>query len=106
MSAHTVAIVSFEGALKREIKRVRKELQKVDSLSDFRLNIEATGRLHDGEVNLSYRIGERYGENVEGDNLQACLDEFLRRHGWKQVHQAKALTYERIPSDDSQEMPF
>jgi len=32
INEHTVAIVNFEGALKREIRRTRMELQKVDTL--------------------------------------------------------------------------
>ncbi len=100
---HVVAIVSFEGALKREIKRVRKELQKVDDLSSFSLKMEVKGRVHEGDVKLSYGIGSEYGTEVTGDSLNAVLDEYLRRHGWKKVHEVKALSYEKIPSDDSVE---
>lgn len=107
MTEHTIAIVSFEGALKREIKRVRKEMQKVDSLSHFHISIEAEGRLHEGEVKLTYAIGQ-YSGLVKGDSIQACVDEYLRRNGWETIHDPKALTYEKIPSDDSQDddMPF
>lgn len=100
---HVVAIVSFEGALKREIKRVRKEMQKVDSLHEMHLEIEVSGRLHEGELKLTFGIGE-YSGRVTGDSLQACLDEFLRRHGWEAIHEAKALSYEKIPTDDSDEL--
>lgn len=101
---HVVAIVSFEGALKRELKRVRKALQAVEDLSEFMLKIEMSGRVHSGDVLLKYGIGaSSFTTTVSGDNLQAVLDEFLRRSGWQKIHAAKALTYEKIPSDDMQE---
>lgn len=110
MNEHTVAIVSFEGALKREIKRVREELKKAESLSTFKVEITASGRINDGEVKLTFRVSDEYGSgSVKGDGMQACLDEYLRRNGWEKVHAAKALSYERIPSDntdDIDEIPF
>ncbi len=106
MTEHTVAIVSFEGALKREIKRLRKELQKVDSLSSFYVDMEVEGNLHQGDVRLTYKVGQASYDCVKGDSLQACLDEFLRRKGWKDVHDAKLLSYEKIPSDDTDDVTF
>lgn len=44
---HTVAIVSFEGALKREIKRLRNKLKNIDEISEFQLEIVASGRVND-----------------------------------------------------------
>ena len=100
---HSVAIVSFEGALKREVKRIRKELQKVDSLSSMRIDIEVSGPVHSGDIRIQFCVGSGYGNNVKGDSLNACVDEFLRRNGWEAIHKAKLLTYEKIPSDDTNE---
>ena len=105
---HLVAIVSFEGALKRESKRIRKELSKVETLSEFKIDIEISGRVHDGDVKLEYALSRSaYGSGkVTGDNIQAVLDEFLRRNGWEAVHAPKAIGYEKVTSDDSDEIPF
>ncbi len=105
---HQVAIVSFEGALKREIKRIRQELQKCDDLSSFNLTITASGRLHDGTVKLKFSLApDDYGYGgVEGDSINPVLEELLRRHGWEKVHSPKALAYEKVPGDDTDESPF
>ena len=65
---HVVAIVSFEGALKREIKRVREQLRQCDALSNFSLTINAEGRLHEGEVKLTFGLGA-WNNEVKGDAL-------------------------------------
>lgn len=103
---HHVAIVSFEGALKREIKRLREQLKQIEDLSQFKLTITVSGRVHDGEVELSYGLGESmYGTGeVEGSALQSVLDEFMRRHGWNKINKPKAIAYNKIIGDD--EIPF
>lgn len=102
MSEHTVAIVSPEGALKREIKRVREALQRDETLHSFSIQIKASGRVHEGQVKLEYGVGDsEYGVDVKGDSLQAVVDELMRRRGWSAVHAPKALTYEKIPGDNT-----
>ncbi len=103
-SEHLVAIVSFEGALKREIKRVRRELAKMEALPYMRLQITVEGRLHDGDMKLSYNISDQYGINsTTGDELQSVIDEYMRRHGWQATHAPKAIAYHAAPSDDTEE---
>lgn len=102
MEEHTVAIVSFEGAVKREVKRVREQLKGCPNLSCFDLIINAEGRVDDGEVKITFGVGKYSYDRVTGDTLQAVLDEFLRRRGWQQVHAPKALAYEKVPSDDTE----
>lgn len=103
MSEHTVAIVSFEGALKREIKRIRNRLKDVEEISEFSVKIEASGRVHDGEVKLSFAIAPNsYGYNeVKGRELNAVLEEMMRRHGWQKKNDPLAIAYEKVPSDDT-----
>ena len=96
---HVVAIVSFEGALKREIKRVREQLRQCDALSNFSLTIHAEGRLHEGEVKLTFGLGS-WNNEVKGDALNAVIEEFMRRNGWEALHAPKALAYNKIVSDD------
>lgn len=108
MKEHTVAIVSFEGALKREIKRVRQQLQQVESLSSMHLEIKIEGSVHSGDLKLTYGLGQYVGK-VVGDTLQAVLDEFVRQHGWEKVHAPLVIGYEKIPSDNTtedDEIPF
>lgn len=106
---HLVAIVSFEGAMKREMKRVRQQLQAaVDggvSLNEFHLKVSCGGRVSSGEVKLEYSIAASdYGTDmVKGANLGEVVAEFLRRRGWSQVNAPKALAYDKIPSDDTEE---
>ena len=103
MDEHLVAIVSFEGALKREIKRVREMLKECDDIPTFKLSFEAKGRVNDGEIKLQYTVcPNEYGaDTVTGDDLNACIEEMLRRHGWTKRHSPKALAYHKIPSDDT-----
>lgn len=107
---HTIAIVSFEGALKREIKRVRNQLKNIDEISDFSLKIEASGRVNDGDVKLTFEVSpSSYGyQAVKGRSLRAAVEEMLRRHGWQKHNDPIAISYEKIPSDDTDatEAPF
>lgn len=108
---HTVAIVSFEGALKREIKRLRNKLKAVDEISEFQLIIEASGRVNDGEVKLAFKLSPNTwgGSTVTGRELRAVEEEMLRRHGWQKKNDPLAIAYERVPSDDTnddQEIPY
>lgn len=43
---------------------------------------------------------------LTSDTLQSGVDEFMRRHGWQALHQPKAIGYQKIPGDDTDEIPF
>lgn len=105
---HTVAIVSFEGALKREIKRLRNKLKNIDEISEFMLEIVASGRVNDGDVKLSFKLSPNTwgGNQVTGRELRAVEEEMLRRHGWQKKNDPLAIAYERVPSDDTNEETF
>jgi len=104
MSEHEVAIVSFMGALKRELKRVRRVLAQDESLSEFKLSITASGRVNDGDVKLSFGVADStYATPINGSDLDATIEEFMRRRGWTKRWAPKALSYEKIPSDDTEE---
>ncbi len=107
---HHVAIVSFEGAVKREIKRIREQLRADESLSTFAFRIQVSGRVHDGDLKLVYSIFDNEGglysaPTVEGDTVNAVVEEFSRQRGWKQRHAPKLLGYEKVPGDDTTEPP-
>lgn len=84
---HTITILSFAGAIKREAARLRARLKpaaEAGQLGENRLDltIEIEGRILDGELKITYGLGA-YGKEVEGGTLDAVVDEYLRRAGWK-----------------------
>lgn len=100
---HMVAIVSFEGALKREMRRVREQLQRDPALKAFKLEIVVSGRVHDGDLMLDYHLGGQYGEDiVTGNSVQPVIDEYMRRKGWNSQNAPKAIGYLKVPSDDTE----
>lgn len=105
---NTVAIVSFTGALKREIKLLRERLKRDESMSSFTLQIEASGRVQSGEVQLKFTLSPNTyisGEAVYGSSLNAVTDELMRRRGWAAVNAPTAIAYEKIVGDDTN-LPF
>ena len=99
MEEQTIAIVSFEGAVKREVKAIREALKLCDTIREFTLSVKASGPVNSGEVEITYEIeGPRYGDGVKGDSVRECLAEFMRRHGWDNIHKPKAISYNGIPS--------
>ena len=89
---HTIAIVSFEGAVKREVTRLRSKLKPAAEAgiitgNEFKFKIECSGRIVDGEMKLEYELSGVYGLHaVKGNSPNAVLDEFLRRQGWEKVN--------------------
>lgn len=102
---HTIAIVSFEGAVKREVARIRNKLKPaaesgVLTGNEFTFDISASGRILDGEVKLSFTIKGVYGINaVTGNSPDEVMAEYLRRAGWEKVNTPLALS-------SSEEIPF
>ncbi|KKM27245.1 hypothetical protein LCGC14_1576590 [marine sediment metagenome] len=98
MEEQTVAIVSFEGAVKREVAAIREAFEGCDTISDFELTITASGPISSGKVKIEYELGREYGKKVKGYNVKECLAEFLRRHGWDKANKPKAISYDGIPT--------
>ena len=94
----TVAIVNFEGAIKREVRAIREALKLVDSISSFTVAVRASGRVNENEVDIEYEVGgNKYNDEVKGSTMKECLAEFLRRNGWDAANAPKAITYGEIP---------
>lgn len=88
----TVAIVSFTGAIKREIVKAKKLLARDENLSYFTIRIEAKGRI-DGDVKITFAVGDsEYSTDVSGNNLEPCIEELLRRRGWQKRNDPLMLT--------------
>lgn len=94
MQEQSIAIVSFTGALKREVMSVKKELEKLDNLSEFGITIKVTGRVSQGDIKIEYKLAkDSYGTaEVVGNNLLSVTEEFLRRQGWTERHMPLLLT--------------
>lgn len=93
-----VAIVSFHGAVKREAAKVQAMLADANIDNQFELKVEVGGRTHGGDISLKYSLaGSRYGDTVEGNELNAVVEEFMRRKGWTKQHAPKLIT--RLTND-------
>ena len=67
----------------------------MESIRGFELIIKAEGRVSEGDIKLTYTLsnGEYSDPNtIEGNELAAITEEYLRRHGWTERHQPLLLT--------------
>jgi hypothetical protein len=85
--------MNFEQHLVEEVKKLRSRLAS-ENISSLRLDIEIEGRVHDGELLVTFKLGEMYsGGNASGDSLEAVLGEFLRRKRWSERHESLKISY-------------
>jgi hypothetical protein len=91
--ATTTSLQNLEAALTFAVTAIRAQLQQCENLPSFELNISAKGRVHEGDVTVTYSIEEYYGEAVKGGRLEPVLVEFARRHGWKHVNAPICLSF-------------
>ncbi|MAG26343.1 hypothetical protein CMI47_12405 [Candidatus Pacearchaeota archaeon] len=95
----SVAIVSFPGAIKRHAKKVAETLRNIESIHSFEFTVEVEGSTDNGSgVDITYKLRERYGSTVEGNDPDAVLGEFMRRHGWNEDHKVKSITFQDVPA--------
>jgi hypothetical protein len=80
---------SIERDFAETVAQVKHALSVADE-SHFVLRLEASGRTHDGTVEIKISLG-KYGSEVEGDSVEAVVDEYLRRNGWNKRHAPLAL---------------
>lgn len=68
----------------------------------FNFRVEANGRVRDGDVTITFQLGESdYTNTVKGDNVEAVIAEYLRRIGWQKAHQYLSLPKVSEPADAS-----
>jgi hypothetical protein len=79
---------------KRQTEKVRSALKAENIGSEFHLRVKADGRIQDGEVLITYELSDSvyYAASVQGDSLEAVLDEFIRRHTWNARHLPLAIS--------------
>lgn len=74
---------------------VRSRLAEAN-IGGFHFEITSSGRTmtDKSEVKIVYQLNDRdysYGSTVEGNSLEAVVDEVLRRNGWQKAHAPLAL---------------
>lgn len=79
-----LAAKSFEIALKEIIKDIRAELESVESISSLDFEIDVSGRVHDGEIKIEFKLGSTYsvGGQVKSGSIEAIVSEYKRRFYW------------------------
>ena len=84
----------FEKELVYTVKSIRARLQSIENLEAFTFQITAEGRVHDGEVRITFKLDHPYetGVDVRGNSIGVVLDEFMRRHGWNKRHTVLLIT--------------
>lgn len=84
-------MTEFEKAVVAEVKRVRETLARDESLHSFHFEVRAEGRVHDGEVRISFAVGN-YSANVVGNTVDAAVREYMRRNGFDTLNSGIVLT--------------
>lgn len=76
--------MTYDQMVKNLATFLRDELKQVDEISSIDFEIAIDGRVHDGDINIEYRLGNAYstGGQVKGGDLPKVVDEYKRRFGW------------------------
>jgi hypothetical protein len=93
----STSLQNLEAAVTLAVTAIRARLQQCENLPSFELNISAKGRVHDGDVTISYSLEEYYGEAVKGGRVEPVLIEFTRRYGWRRENAPVCLSYTETP---------
>lgn len=108
-------LTQAEASFVKEQYRVREILASHD-ISSFYFEMSASGRCSSGDVKVTYKLGENsYQDYVEGNSVDATLQEFLRRKGYTKANAPLCLpsvmpeelgSEPRVKLDLSNELPF
>lgn len=99
----TVAIVSFTGAIKREVAKVWKKLKRDESVSYISFIIEASGPA-DGNIEMKFKLYTNDEEYIIGYDVENLINEMLRRRSWKAVNKPLAITANEQQRADADRM--
>jgi hypothetical protein len=85
---------AFERAVLIEATRLRELFKKTDQ-PDLYLKVEISGPVDYDNLRITFRVGtnEYSSDSVEAETVDASLDEFFRRKGWKAQHDALCLPH-------------
>jgi hypothetical protein len=103
MSTNTLKL---EAALATAPLEIRRRLAQCESMSSFELVIRAEGRVHDGDIKITYTLGDYYGAGTsKGGRLEPVIVECLRRYGWVQANEPTCLTFQETSSKATLDHP-
>lgn len=75
-------MTKFEQAVIEEVKRIRAMLEDCDTVSQFTFQVLASGRVRDGDVEITFGIGN-YSASVTANSVDGAVYEHMRRQGWE-----------------------
>ena len=79
---------NFENQLKLVVREIRADLAQIESTRSLELEIVVSGRVHDGDIEIEFKLGNPYstGGVVKGGSLDSVVQEYKRRFGWDERH--------------------
>jgi len=83
--------MAFEKDVMVEATRLRKLFADRDQ-SYLEFSVQINGPIDHDSLRIDFTVGS-YGESVTADSVDAALDEYFRRKGWKARHEALRLTH-------------
>ena len=82
---------TFEIALLDELARLRKLFAARDQ-PELCLTILCSGPTMRDDIRIRFTVDGDYNtRSVEGNSIDACVDEFFRRNEWRRTHDALLL---------------
>ena len=95
-------MTKFERAVKIETLRLRDLFAKAD-LPSLHFRVQAHGSIDHGDIEVKFTVGtsDWSDGNVTANSVEAALDEFLRRKGWKAAHDCLLLSHMDSERDDA-----
>jgi hypothetical protein len=98
------SMTKLEQAFIVAVTQMRNRVAELDDPpSYFDLEISATGRVLDGELEVVFKFDPgSYEKSTKGGNLAATFEEYLRRYGWQKQNAPLCLPKVR----DEEEIPF
>jgi hypothetical protein len=92
--------MTIEEIFKQAAIGVRDQLADMDSLYSFNLRLEADGHVHQGDLNITIRLGSNsYSTGVEVNRLEPVVTEYMRRNGWDDANAPLCLSYNETICD-------
>ena len=97
-------IATEEELIVNMVRMIRDELRQIESLQAFEFTIRAEGRVHEGDVSLTFKLDHPYesGVYVTGNTIAAVLQEFMRRHGWNKRHMPLMITSGEVNDSEAE----
>jgi len=87
---------NLDVALRNAIDALRQELGR-HNIGYIHFNIETSGytQTDRNEFKIEYTVYDSYSHRVEGSNLAAITDEYIRRNSWNKRNAPLSLGYDK-----------